>query len=302
MHSSKTLLVLCGPTATGKSGLAQQLAHYLNVPVLNADSRQVYRGFDIGTAKPTAQERLEVEHLLIDVADPTENFNAIRYQALANTEIERLHREGRVALLVGGSGLYLRAVSMGLTPPAVPPDPKLRAHLQPLTASELHHQLQAQDPDSARRIHPNDRVRLERALEVCLSTGQPLSAQQSRHPPDYAVRTIGLCAERSLLTERIAARTYRMLARGWLEEVACLRERYGSDLPLLQTLGYGELGSHLAGDMSLEAAIERTIIRTRQFAKRQMTWFRADSTIQWLDISAGEQSLWEQTQRLVDGL
>lgn len=302
MHSPKTLLVLCGPTATGKSGLAQRLAQYLNVPVLNADSRQVYRGFDIGTAKPTARERLEVEHLLIDVADPTENFNAIRYQALANVEIERLHCEDRVALLVGGSGLYLRAVSMGLTPPAVPPDPKLRAHLQQLTTPELHYQLQVQDPYSAQRIHPNDRVRLERALEVCLSTGQPLSTQQSRHPPDYKVRTIGLCAERSLLTERIAARTRRMLACGWLEEVVCLQEKYGSNLPLLQTLGYGELGAYLAGSTSLEAAVERTIIRTRQFAKRQMTWFRADSTIQWLDISAGEQALWEQTRRLVDGL
>lgn len=278
----KAIIVVCGPTAAGKSALGLELARALGVAIIAADSRQVYRGFDIGTAKPTIQERQLVEHRLIDVAEPTEPFNVARYQEMALAEVQTQHSASRPALLVGGTGLYLRSVAGGLTPPAVPPDLELRKRLAGQSLESLVAQLEHLDPETAARLHPNDRVRIERAIEVCLS-GQPMSRQLRPPQATFPALWLGLGSDRQALLERIEARTARMLSSGWLSEVEHLRGKYGPDLPLLGTLGYSELGSYLEGRMSLTQAAEQIVVRTRQFAKRQMTWFRAEKQIHWLD-------------------
>lgn len=296
------LIVLCGPTAAGKTGLGIQLARYLGVPVLSADSRQVYREFDIGTAKPTPQEREQAEHRLIDVASPTETFNVARYRALALAEIEKLHAARQPALLVGGSGLYLRAVAGGWQPPAVPPDLELRSQLAIQPLARLFEQLQRLDPETARRLHSNDRVRIERALEVCLASGRPMSTQQQPIHPGFEVLTVGIGSDRAALLERIERRTHQMIERGWLIEVKKLRAKYGLDLPLLRTLGYAELGAYLAGEIDQDQAIRQIVVHTRQFAKRQMTWFRSQSKIHWLDSleESAQADLWSRLQEQVD--
>jgi tRNA dimethylallyltransferase len=300
MRAAPPLIVLCGPTATGKTALGIALARWLRVPVLSADSRQVYREFDIGTAKPSPAERAAVEHRLIDIADPTETFNVARYKELATAEIERVHTEGKPALLVGGSGLYIRSVAGGLEPPAVPPNPALREQLASRPLPELVAELRRLDPVRAARLHPNDRIRIERALEVCLATGRPVAAQE-RRIQSYRVLTLGLtAADRKLLHERIARRTRAMVRAGWLEEVIDLRAQYGPGLPLLQTLGYAELGAHLEGRTDLETAIEQTITHTRQFAKRQLTWFRSESDIRWFDIALDTEQLCGQLQQEIE--
>lgn len=294
------LIVLCGPTASGKTALGIRLARYLGVPILGADSRQVYRDFDIGTAKPTASERAQADHRLIDLVEPTETFNVARYQALARPEIEAIQATGKPALLVGGSGLYLRAVSGGLRPPAVPADPELRAHLAGKPLVELHEHLVKLDPVAAGRIHPNDRVRIERALEVSLCSGRPMTIQQGRQD-EYAVLKLGLVtADRSLLHARIAQRTRTMVANGWIAEVEFLREKYGPDLPLLATLGYAELAAFLEGRTNQETGIEQIVTRTRQFAKRQLTWFRAEPEIHWFDFSIPEEQRWSQVEITIE--
>ncbi|MBW4697336.1 MAG: tRNA (adenosine(37)-N6)-dimethylallyltransferase MiaA [Aphanocapsa lilacina HA4352-LM1] len=291
----KKVIVVCGPTAAGKSHLGMHLAQHLGVPLLSADSRQVYREFDIGTAKPNREEQGRVEHRLIDVAWPTETFNVARYRELAGGEIDRLARQGKPALLVGGSGLYLRAVAGGLEPPAVPPNPALRAQLAAEPLEALYEQLQKLDPESAERIHPHDRVRIERALEVSLITAKPFSAQRRRGTRDFPYLALGVGSDREALGRRIERRTAEMIASGWLAEVEHLRTKYGPHLPLLGTLGYAELGAHLEGRWDLAEAVRQIVVHTRQFAKRQMTWFRAEPDIFWLDEAAGGRALEQQS-------
>jgi tRNA dimethylallyltransferase len=293
------LIVICGSTAAGKTALGIRIAQYLNTPILGADSRQIYKDFDIGTAKPSLEERSQAEHRLIDLVDPRETFNVARYQALALQEIESLSQAQKPILFVGGSGLYLRSVSGGWTPPAVPPNPKLRAQLAEQPLEKLLAQLQERDPEAAQRIHSNDRVRIERALEVCLLSGKPFSTQGKKEVPED-ILTLGISVERSELHRRIAERVHKMMQAGWIEEVQELREKYGSDLPLLKTLGYSELGDYLDGKLTREVAIEQTIIRTRQFAKRQMTWFRAEPGIQWIDPGESPMKLWERIDQFLE--
>jgi tRNA dimethylallyltransferase len=292
------LIVICGPTAAGKTALGIRIAQYLNTPILGADSRQIYKDFDIGTAKPSLEERSQAEHRLIDLVDPRETFNVARYQALALQEIETLSQQQKPILFVGGSGLYLRSVSGGWTPPAIPPNPELRAQLAEQPLEKLLTQLQERDPEAAQRIHSNDRVRIERALEVCLLSGKPFSTQGKKEVPEN-ILTLGISVERSELHLRIAERVRRMIQAGWVEEVQGLREKYGSDLPLLKTFGYSELGDYLDGKLTREAAIEQTIIRTRQFAKRQMTWFRAEPGIQWINPDESLTKLWERIDQFL---
>ena len=295
-----SVVVLCGPTATGKTRLGLFLADYLKTPVLSADSRQVYCEFDIGTAKPTVAERAAIEHRLIDIAQPTETFNVALYRAAAQVALAEIHSLGRPALFVGGSGLYLRAMTGGLELPEAPPDAHLRALLLAQDADALHRQLQSLDPIAAGRIHPHDRVRLVRAVEVCLTTGNPLATQQRRTFPPYPVLNIGLRIERPDLIERIEQRTRQMVKAGWLAEVESLRAKYGPELPLLQTLGYREIGAYLDGLTNLKEALERTSLLTRQFAKRQMTWFRREPGIHWLDATLPEAKLQAEAQSLID--
>jgi len=296
-----SLVVICGPTASGKSGLAIALGQRLGeAAILSADSRQVYREFDIGTAKPTWAEQQQLPHYLIDIYSPTETLTLADYQQQAQTLIAQFHHApDTLPLLVGGTGLYIRSVVQGLIIPRVPPQPDLRSQLQALGQKQLYAFLQQVDPASALRIHANDQVRTLRALEVFYTTGRPISAQQGENPPDYPILQIGLDCEGDRLTRRIEQRTNQMIAAGFVDEVAALCYKYGPDLPLLNTLGYQEIKQYLAGEITLTEARDLTVLHTRQFAKRQRTWFHADPTIEWFDSDAPDllEQVWQRVQQ-----
>lgn len=313
------LIVICGPTATGKSGLALALADRLPSVILSADSRQVYREFNIGTAKPSWNDRQQVPHYLIDICHPTETLTLADYQAQAQALIEWIHgtaSEGQVPhspippsthppltpLLVGGTGLYIKSIVRGLRIPRVAPQPELRSQLQALGQRQCYAFLCQVDPVAAEKIHPNDPVRTLRALEVFYVTAQPISQQQGEQPPQYPVLQIGLdCANPDGLVRRIQTRTAVMIAEGFVEEVKQLCEKYGAELPLLNTLGYREIKQYLMGEMLLAEAEAQTVLHTRQFAKQQRTWFRADPTIEWFDADAPDllEQVWARVQQFV---
>lgn len=281
------LLVIGGATATGKSGLAISLARRVKSVILSADSRQVYREFDIGTAKPSSTERQQVPHYLIDICDPTETLTLAEYQQQAQELIHRFHQnETTLPMLVGGTGLYIDAVVKGLKIPPVAPHPCLREQLLRLGQEQCYSMLDQLDPEAARRIHPNDRVRTVRALEVYYVTGQPMSSLQGEERPDYPVLYLGLDSAPKTLAHRIEKRTQAMVEAGFVDEVIHLAHNYGSDLPLMQTLGYAEMLRHVKGDISLQEAQADIIKNTRQFAKRQRTWFRNRVDVRWFDADS----------------
>lgn len=283
------LLVICGATASGKSGLAIGVArslqtHGIESVIISADSRQVYREFSIGTAKPNAFELSQAKHYLVDVCDPTETLTVAEFQQMAQTIVADCHRRGVVPILAGGTGLYIKSIVRGMKIPRVPPHHDLRDQLAHLGQSACYAMLQQVDPQATVKIHPNDRLRTLRALEVFYVTGRPLTQQQGEHPPDYPIIAIGL--DTPQIDNRIARRTAQMFEQGFVQEVQTLVDKYGEDLPLLNTLGYAEVRQYLRGEISQAAALQLTVLHTRQFAKRQRTWFRADPTIQWLDSDA----------------
>lgn len=292
------LITICGATATGKSGVAVAVAQRLRSPILSADSRQVYREFDIGTAKPTKPDRTSVPHHLIDICDPTETLTLADYQQQAQTIIAAVDSP---VLLVGGTGLYIKSIVRGLKIPRVAPMPELRSQLVELGQSQCYAMLQQVDRSAAEKIHLNDSVRTLRALEVFYVTGRSISEQQGENPPSYPILQIGLDCDMEVLVDRIKQRTGQMLESGWLAEVEYLCQKYGSDLPLLNTLGYQEMKQYLAGDIKLEAAKELTILHTRQFAKRQRTWFRAYPEIEWFDVSLPDlcDRVWQRVEEFV---
>jgi tRNA dimethylallyltransferase len=281
------LIVILGATATGKTSLAIAIAKYLNAPILSADSRQVYRRFDIGTAKPNLEERQGVPHYLIDIIEPDQTLTLADYQEQAQTLIAKFHADGVTPILVGGSGLYLKSITAGLKIPRVAPQPELRSQFQELGQNYCYQVLQQVDPVGATKIHANDQIRTLRSLEVFYVTGQPLSSQQGEQPPDYPIVQIGLdCEDLDAYRQLVCDRTEQMLGNGWLDEIRDLQSRYGADLPLLKTLGYGEMCDYLANKTDLETAKLLTVTHTCQFAKRQRTWFRGsgngDLPIHWL--------------------
>ncbi len=292
------LIVVCGATATGKSSLAIALATRLNSVILSADSRQVYREFNIGTAKPNSTDQKKVPHYLIDICEPTETLTVADYQQQAQQLIQDLAQKldllpadsspyASIPLLVGGTGLYIRAITRGLKIPKVPPQPALRSQLQTIGQRQCYAMLHQVDPIAAAKIHAHDQVRTVRSLEVFYATGRPMSAQQGENPPAYPILQIGLdCRDSNQLERRIQQRTNQMVAAGFVEEVDYLCGKYGSDLPLLNTLGYAEFKPYLTGDISLEQAQQLTVLHTRQFAKRQRTWFRSCPDIEWFDADA----------------
>ncbi|MEM8638173.1 MAG: tRNA (adenosine(37)-N6)-dimethylallyltransferase MiaA [Cyanobacteria bacterium P01_G01_bin.54] len=275
------LIVICGPTASGKTGLSLALAQRLETAILSADSRQVYRELDIGTAKPTAEEQRQAPHYLIDICDPTETLTLADYQTRAQ---QILTSTTTIPLLVGGTGLYIRAIARGLKIPRVPPQPSLRKSLSELGQAQCYAMLQQVDPAATRKIHPNDATRTLRALEVFYVTGIPISAQQGEVPPPYPVFYVGLDTE--ALGDRILQRTQIMMEQSFAQEVSQLLQKYGADLPLLKTLGYAEMQRYLRGDWGLEETITQIATHTRQCAKRQRTWFRANPEIHWFDANA----------------
>lgn len=279
--------VLAGPTAVGKTAVALELARKMGAEIVNADSLQVYRELDIGTAKPTREEMALVPHHLVDVVDPPDPYDASRYSHEAREVLAGLHQRGIPPLVVGGTGLYLKALLSGLFTEGSP-DLRIRQRLrQELTDKglpALHERLKRLDPASAWRLHPHDTYRILRALEVMEATGQPLSdlleAHQFRDSP-YRTLKLGLIRPRDELNQRIEERVEAMLAQGWLEEVKGLLSRYPPDLKPLQALGYRHLIAFLQGRWTWEEAIDLLKRDTRRYAKRQLTWFKGDPEVRW---------------------
>jgi tRNA dimethylallyltransferase len=286
---------LLGPTASGKSRLALQLAERHPVEIISVDSGQVYRGMDIGTAKPTAEERAAVPHHLVDLVDPTESYSAGRFRTDAIAAVIAVLARGRVPLLVGGTMLYYRSLAQGID--ALPPaDPAIRAALDADAAARgwpaLHADLTAVDPQTAARVSPNDAQRIQRALEVHRATGKPLSSLQTAPPAalPFELKAWALVPEdRAVLHARIARRFDAMLAAGLVEEVVALRKRHAlhAALPSMRCVGYRQVWDYLeAGNGDRKALREKGIIATRQLAKRQLTWLRSLPDIEVLDADA----------------
>jgi tRNA dimethylallyltransferase len=283
--------VLCGPTATGKTALALALAERFDGEIVGADSRQVYRHMDVGTAKPIPAERALVPHHLIDVAEPDEPFSLADYTHLARAAIAAITARGRLPLLVGGTGLYLRAVIRGFDlAPGASPRAGLRQTLEQEATLKgplaLHARLAALDPQGAARIDPRNVRRVVRALEVTLSTGRPFSqaAGQAAQAP-YDAFVVGLDGPRELLYRRADARVDTMMAGGLLREVEALRARsYDPQSPAMSGLGYRELGAYLDGTLSLAAAVQATKYATHRYIRRQVIWFRREEAVHWFSI------------------
>ncbi|MCS6786203.1 MAG: tRNA (adenosine(37)-N6)-dimethylallyltransferase MiaA [Thiobacillaceae bacterium] len=280
-----------GPTASGKTALALQLAQRYAVEVVSVDSAQIYRGMDIGTAKPGLEQRAAVPHHLIDILEPTESYSAGRFRTDALRLVGEICARGRLPLLVGGTMLYFRALKHGLDP-LPPADPAVRADLDARAAREgwpaLHAELARLDPAAAARIRPHDAQRIQRALEVCLTTGRPLSQLQTARAQPLPFRLVEIAllpADRAALARRIAERFEAMLAEGFLDEVRRLRAAYPlrPELPAMRSVGYRQAWEHLEGRIDYATFKAQAIAATRQLAKRQMTWLRSWQGAQMFD-------------------
>lgn len=288
----RPIITIVGPTATGKTEVGVLVAKALDGEIISADSMAVYRGMDVGTAKPSAAERDAVPFHLIDVANPGDAYNVSLFKEQAGAALKQITSRGRQPILVGGTGLYVRVLleGFGLTVTAANAGVRNRLETEASDggASALHERLKIVDPVSAERIHPNDRVRIIRALEVLEVSGRPISKQQA---DDAANRSrlpsikFGLTAPREELDRRIDARVDFMIAGGLVEEVEELASKgHAGDLSPLQSLGYKEIGAFLRGETSLSEAVEEIKRNTRRFAKRQITWFKTDKEITWIDV------------------
>jgi tRNA dimethylallyltransferase len=291
MIGTPPLIAIVGPTAVGKSALALELADALKGEIVSADSRQIYRGMDIGTAKPTSAELARVPHHLIDIVDPDARFSLAEYQERAYEAIDGIVGRQRWPFLVGGTGQYVHAVVEGWRIPRVPPDAELRAALQADVDREgpeaLYDRLLALDPGAAAFVDARNVRRVIRALEVCLKTGRAFSEQRGKDPPPYDVMQLGLTMERDALYARIDARVDRMLAQGLVGEVQALAAAgYAWSLPAMSSLGYAQLKGYIAEGVSLEECVALIKRDTRRFVRQQYNWFRlGDERITWLDAS-----------------
>jgi tRNA dimethylallyltransferase len=289
--AGKPLLIILGPTAVGKTGLAIEVAKHIAGEIISADSRQIYRFMDIGTAKPTREQQAQVRHHLIDVVNPDENLSLADYQRHARSAIDDIHSKGLVPLLVGGTGQYITALVEGWSIPQVPPNEMLRAELEQFAqlegAAALHNRLAAIDLKAAEKIDYRNVRRVIRALEVCLVTGEPISELQRKQPPDYNMKHIGLTMERERLYQQADQRVDMMMEEGFLQEVERLLDAgYNRKLPSMSGLGYAELTAHLLDNLPLQEAITRTKHNTHDFIRRQYTWFRGhDPGILWHNIN-----------------
>lgn len=284
------LVVILGATAVGKTGLAIQMAQALGGEIVGADSRQIYRQMDIGTAKPTPEQRAAAVHHLIDIVNPDDDLSLAQYQNRAFKAIEDIQQRGKLPLLVGGTGQYITAVLEGWSIPEVPPNLALRAELEAFAAEQgvqaLYGRLLSLDPTAEQFVEPRNLRRIVRALEVCIATGKPFSEQRRKNPPSFRVLTYGLTMERERLYERADQRVDDMMEVGFLDEVrTLLASGYNRKLPSMSGLGYAQLAAHLLDGFPLDEAVQKTKFATHQFIRRQYTWFRGhDHTILWHNV------------------
>jgi tRNA dimethylallyltransferase len=298
------IVVICGPTASGKSAAALELARHFGAEIINADSMQVYKYMDIGTAKPSRAERRLVRHHLIDILYPDEEFSAALFREEARHAIAEVSARGKKAMVVGGTGLYIKALTSGLIRGGEV-DPVIRSQLQDEAQDKgrefIYRRLQVVDPATAALLHPHDTYRIIRALEVYERTGRPISALRQRHlfqEEPYQALKIGLLAERGDLYQRIDARVDEMMRKGLREEVGHLLEMgYAPFLKAMQSLGYKQMTAHLRGEYDLAEAIRCIKRDTKSYAKRQITWFKADTKIHWVAYPQGRDAV----LRMIEG-
>jgi tRNA dimethylallyltransferase len=279
-------VAVVGPTASGKTALALEAAQRLDGEIISADSRQVYRGMDIGTAKPTEAERRAVPHHLIDIKNLDEEYTVAEFKRDAIIAINSILQKGKLPILVGGTGLYVRAVVDNLDIPPVKADPKLRKKLEAEIEKEgldaIFKKLVALDPEAAYVVDPKNPRRVVRALEVAITTGEPFTAQRKKSEPLFDALEIGLDVPPAMLRARINARADRMIADGLVEEVKRLVDRYGADLSAFDAIGYREIIDHLKGKFSIDDAVVAIKLNTWHYAKRQLTWFKKNKHVHWV--------------------
>jgi tRNA dimethylallyltransferase len=296
---TRRLIAVVGPTAAGKTAFALELARRADGEVVSADSRQVYRHMDIGTAKPTAEERAVAPHHLLDIVDPDEPFSLGQWLDLAQRALSGVWSLGKQPILVGGTGQYVWALLEGWRVPRVPPRTDLRADLESRPPDELLRELETVDPETAASIDPRNVRRLVRALEVFHATGKPFSHWRIKEPPDFETIAIGLRWPRDELYRRIDLRVDAMIGAGLVDEVGgLLAAGYSRDLTSMSGIGYKEIGQHLAGEIDLDTAVERMKTGTHRFARHQNSWFKAgDQRVRWIDAS---ESAAEEAHRLIE--
>ena len=291
MDPSQVLIVIAGPTASGKSDLALSLAQTFKGEIVCSDSLQVYRKLDIGTSKPSEKEQKLVPHYQIDIIDPNENYSAGKYEKDTVQIISKIHARGCIPILVGGTGLYFRALMYGISKiPAIPELIKNNVSDLQLKHGTLYcwKKLYSKDPQRAINIHPNDTARILRSLEVYFASGFSINKFQKEHPfanARYTFIAIAFEWERNLLYERINQRTQKMLNAGWIEEVEKLLKDYPKDLKPFQSIGYREIIHHLSGKLEFNQMVQIIQQRTRRYAKRQLTWFKKEPNIKWFSPS-----------------
>ncbi len=296
------VIALVGATAVGKSVVAVELARRIEGEIINADSRQVYRGMAIGTGIPSDEERGGVPHHLYGISEPDDDFSLGRFLTAATCAIEDIHERGKTPIIVGGTGQYVWALLEGWNVPEVAPNPELREELMERAEVEgrdaLHEELRRLDPAAAELIHPNNLIRTVRALEVVRTTGRPFSEQRTQTAPPWDIRLCGISMEREALDARIEQRVDRQLETGWIDEVKNLLEQgYSPSLSSFRSIGYREIAAHIEGGIPFDEMRQAIIHKTRRFARTQFAWFRADDErITWMDASQSTEQLAEQIQ------
>ena len=275
------VIILIGPTASGKTELAIEIAEYFKTHIHNIDSRQIYKFMNIGTAKPSENQQKKIKHFLLDINEPIDQINVRQFQEIAQKSIKREITQNYLPFLVGGSGLYMNSITKSFFVPDVPPQNDLRKQLEEMGQRECWELLKKCDPLSTKKINFADQIRTIRALEVFYVTGKPLSTQKVQKPPNWKILELGL--DRDNLKERILQRTKNMFFSGIIEETKHLISQYGSDMQILETIGYREAKDVLNNNLTIDEAIELTTTKTIQFSKRQKTWFRNKNNPIWLN-------------------